>query len=131
MGIKAFDDFLTSIKAKIGDLNLDITFSKNLAVSYKSEADAGDARAATLLASTEDGIKKKKEAIEALKAFFITMKKDWSVVHDRVIGHVVWAPPITGLNAPHGYTKDICVIKLDKKKISSNFMGNVIDLGAC
>jgi hypothetical protein len=51
-------------------------------------------------------------------------------VDDRVIGQVVWAPPITGNTAPHGYTKDVCVIKLDKKKFWPNFKGNVIDLGA-
>ncbi|KAG8976128.1 hypothetical protein FRB94_002755 [Tulasnella sp. JGI-2019a] len=59
------------------------------------------------------------------------MKKDWSKVLDHVIGHAVWAPPITGFNAPHGYTKDVCIIKLDKKKFQQNFKGNVIDLGAC
>jgi len=69
----------------------------------------------------------RKEAIEALKVFFVTMKKDWSKVNGRVIGQVIRAPPITGLNAPYSYTKDI---KLDKKKIWPNFMGNVIDLGA-
>jgi len=76
-------------------------------------------------------MKKRKEAIEALKVFFVTMKKDWSKVNDRIIGQVVLAPPITGLNPPHGYTRDVCVIRLDTKKFWSNFMGNVIDLGAC
>ena len=60
------------------------------------------------------------------------MRKDWSDVNNRVIGHVVWSPPITGLNAPDspGYTQDVCVIKLDKRKFLPNFQGNVIDLGA-
>ena len=34
-------------------------------------------------------------------------------------------------NAPYSYTQDVCVIKLNKKKFWPNFMGNVIDLGAC
>jgi hypothetical protein len=76
-------------------------------------------------------MKKKNEAIEALRAFLVTVRKDWSDVNKCVIGHVVWAPPITGNNAPHGYTMDVCVIKLDKKKFWPNFVGNVIDLGAC
>ena len=58
------------------------------------------------------------------------MKKDWAEVNNRVIGHVVWAPPITGLVPPYDYTLDVCVIKLDKKKFL-NFKGNAIDLGAC
>ena len=130
MGNRAFNYFLASIQAKIGNLNNTVTVLEKRAASYKRKADAGNAQAERDLAATEDDMKNRKEAIEALKAFFVTMKKDWSEVNDRVIGHVVWAPPITGLNAPHGYTKDVCVIKLDKKKFWPNFMGNVIDLGA-
>jgi hypothetical protein len=135
MGNRAFDDFLASIHAKIRDLNNTVTILERCAVSYKRKADAGNGQAATNLATnlvaTERDIKNSKEAIEALKAFFVTMKRDWSKANDRVIGQVVWAPPITGLNAPHGYTKDVCVIKLDKEKFWPNFMGNVIDLGEC
>jgi hypothetical protein len=114
MGNRAFDEFLASIQAKIGSLNNTVTVLENRAASYKKKADVGNEQAATDPAATEDDIKNKKWAIEALKAFFVTMKKDWSEVNDRVIGQVVWAPPITG-----------------KKKIWPNFMGNVIDFGAC
>ncbi|KAJ7200234.1 hypothetical protein B0H12DRAFT_1244484 [Mycena haematopus] len=129
MGNKAFDHFLVSIQAKIGNQNNTVTVLEKRAASYRKKVDAGNEQAATGLVATEDDIKNRKNAIEALKAFFVAMKKDWSKVNDRVIGHVVWAPPITGLNPPHGYTQDVCVIKLDKKKFWSNFMGNVIDLG--
>lgn len=128
MSNRAFDHFLSSIRAKIGNLNNTVTILKKRAASYKKKADTGNAQAARDLVAIE-GDMNKNEAIEALKAFFVTMK-DWSVVNNRVIGHVVWAPPITGLNAPHGYTQDVCVVKLEKKKFWPNFMGNVIDLGA-
>ena len=59
------------------------------------------------------------------------MQKDWSDPKNRVVGHVVWAPPITGNTPPHGYTQDVCVIKLDKDKFMSNFVQNVINLGSC
>jgi hypothetical protein len=116
MGDTAFKDFLASIQANIGILNNTVTVLKKCVASYKKKADAGDAQAAIDLAATEDEIKDKSDVIEVLKVFFVTMKKDWSEVNDRIIGHVVWAPPITGNNAPHGYIKDVCVIKLDKKK---------------
>ena len=115
MGNRAFDDFLASIHAKIGNLNKTVTVLEKRATSYKGKADAGNAQAARDPAATEDDMKNRKEAIEALKAFSVTMKKDWSEVNDRVIGLVVWAPPITGLNAPHVYTKDLYVVKLDKR----------------
>ena len=123
MGNRAFSfRLLFGIQVKLGNLNNTVTVLEKRPASYKRKADAGNAQAATDLTATEDDTKNRKEAIEALKAFFVTMKKDWSDVNNRVIGQVVWAPPITGLNSSHGY---------DKKKIWPNFMGNVINLGAC
>jgi hypothetical protein len=59
------------------------------------------------------------------------MTKQWTKPKDRVIGHVVWAPPVSLSTAPTSYTKDVCVIKLDDKKFSRNLKSNVLDLGAC
>jgi len=70
----AFGDFLASIQAKIGNLN-NVTVLKKRAVSFKTRADAGDTQAATNRAATEDDMMNKKEAIDVLKAFFVTMKK--------------------------------------------------------
>ena len=130
MGSKAFDDLLTSIKAHIGKLNNTVSVLEKRVVSYMNRAQAGNQQAAVNLAMTQADVRKKKETIEELKKFFATMKKDWAEVNNRVIGHVVWAPPITGLVPPYDYTLDVCVIKLDKKKFL-NFKGNAIDLGAC
>lgn len=130
-GNNAFDDFLASIQAKIGIMNNTATVLQKRAVVYQKKINNGDEKAVRDLQATEDDIKNKNEVIEALKTFFVMMKKDRSKVNDRVIGQVVWAPAITGNNAPHGYNSDVCVIKLDKKKFWSNFTGNIIDLGAC
>lgn len=127
MGKRAFDEFLASIQAEIGILNNTVTFLGECAASYESQGE----QAATRLAATKKDINEKNKAIEALKAFFVTMKKDWSDVNKRVIGHVVWAPKITGNTGPHGYTQDVCVIKLNKQKFWPNFVKNAIDLGAC
>ena len=89
MGNRAFDDFLASIQAKIGNQNNTVTILEKRAASYKRKTDAGNEQAATDLAATEDDMRKRKEATEALKAFFVTMK-DWSKVNDRVIGQIVW-----------------------------------------
>ncbi|KAJ3821936.1 hypothetical protein F5880DRAFT_1485141 [Lentinula raphanica] len=56
------------------------------------------------------------------------LKKDWGDVNNRVIGHVVWSPPINS-NNPQRFTQDICVIKLENQKFITNFRGNVIDFG--
>ena len=61
----------------------------------------------------------------------VLREKYWTKPKDRVIGHVVWAPPISFSTAPYGRTRDVCVIKLDENKLRQNFRGNVLDLGAC
>lgn len=68
-------------------------------------------------------------AIRELKKLFMKVNKQWIKSKDRIIGYVVWAPPMSFATAPHRYTEDVRVIKLDKKKFSQNFRGNVIDLG--
>ncbi|KAI0041415.1 hypothetical protein FA95DRAFT_1501512 [Auriscalpium vulgare] len=129
MGERGFDEFLAFIEDKIDTLKTAVTILERSVATYRRRAEDGNAQAATDLALFENDLKNTREAIESHEAFLATMKKDWSKLDDRVIGHVVWAPPITGRNKPHGYTQDVCVIKLNKKKIGPNFLGNVIDLG--
>ncbi|KAJ2921764.1 hypothetical protein H1R20_g15331, partial [Candolleomyces eurysporus] len=62
----------------------------------------------------------------------------WSDESDRVIGHVVYSPPITTCgSAPSNHDSngnefilDVCVCELDPSKLGAgNFLGNVVDLG--
>ncbi|KAJ2925756.1 hypothetical protein H1R20_g11340, partial [Candolleomyces eurysporus] len=62
----------------------------------------------------------------------------WSDESDRVIGHVVYSPPITTCGSTpsdHGsndnkFILDVCVCELDPSKLDAgNFLGNVVDLG--
>ncbi|KAJ2925752.1 hypothetical protein H1R20_g11342, partial [Candolleomyces eurysporus] len=71
-----------------------------------------------------------KKELEALDA--------WSDESDRVIGHVVYSPPITTCgSAPSNHDSngnefilDVCVCELDPSKLGAgNFLGNVVDLG--
>ena len=126
MGTRAFDNFLDSIQAEIGSLKHTVTFSKKSITSY-----TGKPHLAAKLATAEADLEKTNAKIKALKDFFIMMQKDWSNPKSRVIGHVVWAPPITGNTPPHGYTQDVCVIKLDKGRFWPNFVQNAVSLGAC
>ncbi|KAG2075854.1 hypothetical protein BDR04DRAFT_1210431 [Suillus decipiens] len=80
----------------------------------------------SIMNSTVDILEK---AIEELKNFFVKMKRQWTKLKDQVIGHVICAPPISVHTAPHSYTVDVCVIKLNKKKFLQNFRGNALNLG--
>ena len=130
MGNKAFDDFLASIQASIGTLNNSVKVLIKRVNSLSKKAQAGNQQAAVDLAKTETELTNIRETIEELKGFFVTMKKGWSDVANRVIGHVVWSPPIVGLHDTGNYTRDVCVVKLDERKFA-NWKGNVVDLGAC
>ena len=66
--------------------------------------------------------------IAELKAFFVDIKKHWRKPSHRVIGHVVWAPPIGVGVPPHQYTRDFCVVQLHKEKFT-HLLGNVLSLG--
>ncbi len=68
--------------------------------------------------------------LDAVTAHLADVQAKWRKVEDRVIGHVVWAPPIAAAS-PHQYMQDVCVIKLDKDKFH-HFAGNALGLiGAC
>lgn len=144
MGPNAFDDLLTSIQAEIGTLHSTIgTLKKDVKKHTAKVAKKGKSnkQAVAKLAQQQRNLDRAKATIVNLKSFFVTLMKDWSDVNNRIIGRVVWSPPITGLsprlNPPvededddsNGYTKDVCVIKLDKNKFMPNFMGNAVDLG--
>jgi len=134
MSTNSFTNFLTSIQGHIGILNNTVVILKKrvMALTARSEGSGPNAeQAAREVVETQHEMRKTRTAIEELKEFFVKVKKQWTKPKDRVIVHVVWAPPISVSAAPHSYTKDVCVIKLDAQKFSRNFRGNVFDLGAC
>ena len=80
---------------------------------------------------------KKKHRLEeeiGLKArasdFHSQVTKSWSSVTQRVLGHVVYSPPISLSTGVHEFTEDWALIELDRDRIDWNtFQGNVIHLG--
>ena len=46
-----------------------------------------------------------------------------------MISHVIWLPAMFINTPPNGFTKDICVIKLNKARFLLNFEGNMLKLG--
>jgi hypothetical protein len=132
MGTKAFENFLKSIEGHLGRLHMTVDDLEEQIAAFtaRSEADLSNPeQVASKLERAQHQLNKIRMAIQEVKRFFVEIKKQWTKPKDRIIGHVVWAPPISFSTAPHGYTKDVCVIKLDEKKFSRNFRGNVLDLG--
>ncbi|KAH9178153.1 hypothetical protein EDB89DRAFT_2063952 [Lactarius sanguifluus] len=130
-GSQAFQTVLESTKAKIEDDGMMVN-------QYSQQLDTLRKRVAR---GDKDGIKKERkvaegnlrvaeESIESLEQFRKEAMKYWSEESQRVIGHVVYSPPITFGTGIKRYTEDWALIELDRSKINwDNFRGNVIDLG--
>ncbi|KAK0190382.1 hypothetical protein F5146DRAFT_1137223 [Armillaria mellea] len=128
MGTKALTNFLRSIQGHIGILNNRVGVLEKRVTTLTARSEGGGStaeQAASELLETQHELTKTRTAIEELKKSFVKMKKQWTRPKDRVIGHVVWAPPVSVHTAPHSYTKDVCVVKLDEKKFLQNFRSNL------
>lgn len=130
MGKAAFTSYLASIRAMInnhvdtvGPLEKQIGALKT---KIENEIDVDVSRVKLL--EKEDELRKTRERIDELRAFFVTVNTKWSDPKDRVIGFVRWAPPIGVSAAPHRYARDLCVVELYKDKFK-NFEGNILSLG--
>lgn len=71
-----------------------------------------------------------KEAMEVLNTFYEDVSTRWAGPDERVLGHVIYSPPIELGVGTEQYTQDFAVIDIDLSKIdATNFEGNLIDLG--
>jgi hypothetical protein len=135
MGTKAWGDYLNSVQIQIRNLGTAAEIKRESIGRLEGKVEEGDTPAAKKakkeLAKTRELLQETTDAINELQNLYEQTKKDFGKPSQRVIGHVVWSPAITIGTAPHGFTKDVCVVKLDKARFLPNFKGNVIDLGAC
>ena len=131
MGNPAFENYQTATQARISDLNDTVGSLKEriATLAERVRQEIGLPKSQILLTEAEVELRKQENTITALKQFFATLSREWSQTKDRVIGHVVWAPPIACGVGPNRYTVDLCVVELDKSKFT-NFIGNVLSLGA-
>jgi len=134
MGPNAFEKYVASILGKIASLNGSITVLERRVASHerkRAEAKEGSPEAqktARNLEYTQLELTMTRANLDTPKAFYVDIFTRWSNPKDRIIGYVDWAPPIGLSVPPYGYTRDLCIIKLDKQKFK-NFLGNVLSLG--
>jgi len=130
MGDTQFMNYKFSIRAHIGTLLDAVQSLKKRVDSNKRRVEDGvDVdRSKVILQENEVELSKTERHINELKRFFLIIEGRWAKRKDRVIGHVVWAPPVVTGQPPHNYTCNLCVVELDKVKFR-NLMGNVLCLG--
>lgn len=107
----AFKNYLAFIQCNIGTLLRMVKYLEECITSLKNLVEGDDSRAeqATVeLQQKQEELSKTRTKIDALKAFFVLVREKWRKEKDRVIGHVVWAPPIGVAAPPNLYTQDVC-----------------------
>ncbi|KAI9060051.1 hypothetical protein FKP32DRAFT_1085663 [Trametes sanguinea] len=126
-----FTSYLALVQGTIGNLLETAEYLSGRAQALAAPA-ADDYSRSTMLQQDLHGVEHQlvatREQINVLKAHFVKLKKEWSKPKDRVIGYAVWSPPLGAAMPPHSYTRDICVIKLDKDKFR-HLRGNFLSLG--
>ena len=71
-----------------------------------------------------------KKTEKALTDFYHELSTQWDTDDRRVLGHLIFSPPIAVGVGTGQYTRDIAVIAVDPDKIDpASFTGNAIDLG--
>lgn len=126
MGPSAFTAHLEFLQKTIRDLEWRIEYLMNKAKDIGSESGAKESK--NKLATIQGELSDARTKMDGVTAHVADVKAKWRKVENRVIGHVVWAPPIVAV-PPHQYLQDVCVIKLDQEKFL-HFKGNVLSLGA-
>ena len=81
-------------------------------------------------ADTREKLAKAEQTIETLKKFHIEITSFWSTQDQRVLGRILYSPPISLGTGDKSFTEDWAVVELYRKKINWNkFRGNVMYLG--
>ncbi|KZT71408.1 hypothetical protein DAEQUDRAFT_763993 [Daedalea quercina L-15889] len=126
LGDEAYKSLVRSIMVEIVNKGISLqTFKKRLEAIEGKEGTRFDRERTQV----QSGITTAEEAIEELTKLHEEAKR-WEKLDDRVIGHVVYAPPITLSADPDGYTEDFALIEIDTSRFdASNIKSNCIDLG--
>jgi hypothetical protein len=73
---------------------------------------------------------KAKKIVQEVSKFHTEMTKSWSLPILRLLGHVIYAPPILISTRTKPFTEDWLLIEVDREKINWDaFKGNVVSLG--
>lgn len=131
MGKPAFDSYVDSVQVHIGTLNETVTTLQALIKTLTERVQQGInlPTSQERLEENEAELIKINRRIAELKKFYVTLSRKWNRLSDRIIGHIVWAPPIAAGVGPNRFTQDLCVVQLYKLKFLA-FIGNVLSLGA-
>jgi hypothetical protein len=130
LGSNAYPAALEDMMAKIGRTIIFVDQYKRELAALGKAVEGEDATVAEAREEFKGNLVKAEKTIAAVNAFHSDITKHWSVGSERVLGHVVYAPPISVSTGPKQFTQDWALIALRRDRIDwNNFKGNVMYLG--
>ena len=129
LGSEAYQNALEAIRVKISGETTMINYYKG-EINRMGEAIKDEDSKTT---TTRDEFKAQLVVVEASKEsvneFQGNITRFWSEEDQRILGHVLYAPPIS-ISSDRQFTEDWALIELDHRKFNwDTFRGNVIYLG--
>ncbi|KAH8831567.1 hypothetical protein DL96DRAFT_1552860 [Flagelloscypha sp. PMI_526] len=129
---------INSNQGAINQLNKNM---ESLEVQERCDDEAVATSARSKMAKLEPELTRLTAELEALQTLEEDFRTHWMPIENRVIGHVVFAPPIAFIplcppsdtaSAPASINhriEDWSILVLERPKLGTDFMGNTIDLG--
>ncbi|KAH9053062.1 hypothetical protein EDB87DRAFT_1676932 [Lactarius vividus] len=100
-----------------------------VSIQTKIRGQGDDEGAEKVREAAQRDLDKAEASVVALTAFHHELSTHWATEQSRVLGHVIFSPPIAVGTGPEQYTQDVAVIEIDASKIDpSSFPGNAINL---
>ena len=130
LGSKAYTDALEAMMTKIGRGVIFTDRYKREIQALGEAAKGEDADVADARQELQAKVVKTEKMIKDVYKFHGDITSHWTTPGQRLLGHVVYAPPISVNTGPKQFTEDWALIDLNHDKIDWNvFKGNVVSLG--
>ncbi|KAH0585910.1 hypothetical protein H2248_007199 [Termitomyces sp. 'cryptogamus'] len=129
------DNLLKSIRDNISEHHFKIPMHEYCIKTLKQKVDGVGKNDQELVKVTKEvesvhhALNNTKKVIKALEMFHEKVKTEWRSPKQRVIGHVVCAPPLMYNADTQGFSEDYALVELDSTKFKKAFHGNCINLG--
>jgi len=127
LGDGAFKKLLGSIQSEIGSAAFTAEFEPRCLEAIERSGEAHE----MARKESQTVLDKAKKAMKEHPLYCQEVLEYWGPAEERILGHILYAPPIGVGATADQYTEDFAIIALDPSKIDAqNFKGNVIDLGS-
>ncbi|KAL5478231.1 hypothetical protein ACEPAI_2415 [Sanghuangporus weigelae] len=130
LGSRAFQNSLEAIMDKIGHEDLMIDSYKDELEALGEASEGEDTKTTTNRKEFEDRLANAEASKASVYEFYDNVTRFWSAESQRILGHVLYAPPISVSAGDKRFTEDWALVELNHGKFDCNvFRGNVIHLG--